>query len=133
MKKNVCILILSFVYVLIFSQPLPFIINGKYGYINCDKNDVIVSPRFLNAGEFSEGFAVVQEFPSGGFGGQVRYGFINENGDLKVPFQFEDARRFKRGFARVKLGGLWGMINYDGKIVVPALYNDLWAFREERA
>ena len=88
MKRKILFFIFSLFCVAAYSQPLPFILNGKYGYINCDNNDVIVSPRFLSAGEFSEGFAVVQEFPTSGFGGQVRYGFINEKGDLQIPFQF---------------------------------------------
>jgi WG containing repeat len=38
-----------------------------------------------------------------------KYGFIDKNGKVIVPFQFDDAHIFSEGLAAVCVGGYWGI------------------------
>ena len=63
-------------------------------------------------------------------------GFADMNGKVVIPPQFEFVRPFKNGVAafcmgslqeegeyKIVAGGKWGLIDIDGKIVAPAIYN----------
>ncbi len=116
--------------------------NGLYGYIDTKGNEVIPF-QYHNAKAFSEGLAAVaifekvispqKEKPDDLFGALlglfsqksnlspsnsgIKYGFINQTGATKIPFQFQDAKSFLNGQAEVKQNGEWFWINKEGKRV----------------
>ena len=49
---------------------------------------------------------------------QGKWGYINEEGSLKIPFQFEAAKYFSEGLAAVRLDGVWGFIDTLGHIII---------------
>ncbi len=51
-------------------------------------------------------------------------GFINTNGDIVVPFEYEDAFPFYKGYAPVKKNGKWNYINLNGE----KIFNDSLIF-----
>ncbi|MEZ4892544.1 MAG: WG repeat-containing protein [Saprospiraceae bacterium] len=53
---------------------------------------VVIPPKFLNAGDFSEGFAPVR------IGG--RYGYINTKGKLQIKAKYEYAESFLDGLGK---------------------------------
>ncbi|MDN5280104.1 MAG: hypothetical protein PWR01_4069 [Clostridiales bacterium] len=59
-----------------------------------------------------------------------RFGYIDENGELKLKAQFEDARRFSQGFAAVFSGGQWFFIDESGKRVFNRSFADAKSFSE---
>lgn len=86
--------------------------NNRWGYIDA-KGAWLLQPQFEWAGRFSDGLAVVSR--------NEKYGYINEQGDVVIPFQFTDARRFVEGVAPVaKEHDVWGLIDHEGRFVVPA-------------
>jgi hypothetical protein len=47
-----------------------------------------------------------------------KWGFIDNNQILKIPYQFDSAGHFSEGLALVKANGLWGYINDKGTFVI---------------
>ena len=59
---------------------------------------------------FSEGLAAIKL--------KGKWGFINQNGKLVIPYQFDEVQKFSGGVATVKVGDLWGVINPEGKWII---------------
>ncbi len=70
-------------------------------------------------GEFSEGLAVATK--------AGKYGFINENGAVVIPFDYDTVESFHGGHARVFKGGKCGMIDHAGKIILECKYDKIRA------
>lgn len=70
-------------------------------------------------GEFSEGLAVASK--SG------KYGFINENGAVVIPFDYDTVESFNGGHAKVFKEGKCGMIDKKGRIIIECKYDDIRA------
>lgn len=58
---------------------------------------------------YYEGLAVVRK--------EGKAGYINKEGKVVIPFEYERAYGFEQGRAWVKSGGKWGIINRKGKYV----------------
>ena len=57
------------------------------------------------------------------------WGYMNEDGELAVSAQFEDALDFsENGLAAVKKNGLWGFIDQKGNVVIPYTYEEALSF-----
>jgi gliding motility-associated-like protein len=56
--------------------------------------------------------------------------FVNANGKLIAPVEFENARNFVNELAAVRNGGKWGFINGSGKLVIPFIYSIIFDFEE---
>lgn len=52
-----------------------------------------------------------------------KYGFVNSNEDVVIPFKYDDAWSFSEGLANVKLGEKWGFIDSKGEIIIPIKYD----------
>jgi hypothetical protein len=76
--------------------------NDLWGYKN-DKGNIVIEPMYVEAYDFSEGFAKVKLHNS--------YGFIKENGETKYQIQFEDAWGVLNGSLEVKFKGRWYTID----------------------
>lgn len=64
--------------------------NGKWGYYNSEKENVIPC-RFCDSSDFIDGFAIVRtDYNS-------RYGVIDENGKVIIPFKYENIKRIEKG------------------------------------
>ena len=83
--------------------------------------EIAVLPRYESAGDFSEGLAPVQL--------HGKYGYINKNDELVIPFMFEDAGLFSEGLAQVKQHKQWGFINPAGEWCVPPKFDQVMPFR----
>lgn len=86
------------------SAPLPKKIGSYWGYVQ--DNETVISPRFLEARPFSEGLAAVS-FPGITTDSHVRS--VNVAGSINEA-------------------GLWGYINEDGVVVVPAQFHEAGDF-----
>ena len=54
-----------------------------------------------------------------------KWGYVDANGQLLIPAQFQAAAQFSNGLAAVKLKGQYGYIDASGTLVIPARY--YWA------
>ena len=89
----------------------------KEGYLDM-KGNVVISPRFYQASNFSEGLAWVSMSEDG------LYGYIDKTGEYVIQPTFESADKFhKCGLAIVKQGELSGVIDKTGKYILPPEYS----------
>ena len=68
---------------------IPYRKGDLWGYSTTDKN-IFIKPEYEEANLFYEGYAVVKK------GG--KYGYINKEGKVVIPFKFFSAKRFRVGF-----------------------------------
>ncbi|MCL2813908.1 MAG: WG repeat-containing protein [Oscillospiraceae bacterium] len=61
------------------------------------------------------------------------WGFIDNSGELKIGYKFEEALSFGQHLAAVKQGELWGYINLYGDIVIEPLFKKAKSFSEGSA
>ena len=92
--------------------------SGKWGYKQYE--DIVIIPKFSDAGLFSEGLAPVCYFG--------KYGFIDKTGKCVGMFKYDDASVYSEGLAMVKLGGKCGYIDRDGNQLIPYKYSDAGDF-----
>lgn len=59
-----------------------------------------------------------------------RYGFVDDQGRLRIANRYEGVKRFSGTFAAVKIRGRWGFINHADNIAVQPVYDDVIPFRE---
>jgi hypothetical protein len=93
------------------------------GFVNkC--GEMVIAPQFLNTGvQFREGLAAVC-YPHG------KFGYINTEGVLVIPMQFEMALPFSEGLAAVRIDSKWGYIDKTGKFVVEPQFRGAGPFSE---
>ena len=60
--------------------------------------------------------------------GEVKYGFINEQGRWVISPRFSGARHFCDGLAPVELNGMWGYVDSNGKISIQPRFVGAQAF-----
>lgn len=125
----------------------------RYGFVDQNGN-VIVEPKYAEAGNFSEGLAKVGKDGKYGFvdkGGKVvvpleydvagdfsdglapvgksgKYGFVDQSGQIVIPLEYDTAGDFSDGLARVWKGSKGGAINTTGQIVIPLEYDEVGDF-----
>lgn len=50
---------------------------------------------------------------------KFKAGFMNAQGQMVIPFRFEDAAEFRDEHAPVQLNGCWGVMDRQGKLLFP--------------
>lgn len=61
------------------------------------------------------------------------WGFVDEEGKLKIGFQYINASSFSEGLAAVKKTDSVGFINTSGEVVIPFRYENANSFKEGMA
>ena len=87
-------------------------------YIN-EKGNVVIPARdlyFYNGSHFQERFAAASHTKYG------RYGYLDQRGQVTIPFVFTNAFGFDGGMAPVSAEGKWGFIDRDGHLLIPFEY-----------
>lgn len=118
-----------------FSEGLALVCkDDKYGYINT-KGEIVIPYQFDDAKKFSEGLAPVNigatlqlsDQPKGGIyyleGGL--WGFINTDGEIVIPCQFELAYPFSEDLAVIYENGKYGYIDKNGDVAIPIEFSPL--------
>jgi hypothetical protein len=62
-----------------------------------------------------------------------KYGFIDDQGRLRIANRYEGITPFHEGLAGVQIRGKWGFINKEDKIVIQPNYDQINAFDNGRA
>ncbi len=76
---------------------------------------------------FNEGKSIIPKM----IGDKLKFGYIDENGKVTIPFEYEDAHIFINNLACVKKEGKWGAIDKAGKTIIPFKYEYLESTRSE--
>ena len=69
---------------------------------------------------YEEGWAAVKK--------DGKWGFIDAQGQLMIPYQYQDARSFGGHLAPVLTGELWGYISRNNQLVIDDQYYDVRGF-----
>jgi hypothetical protein len=59
-----------------------------------------------------------------------KYGFIDQEGRLRIANRYEDVRPFSDGLAAIRIRNLWGFIDQQEKLVVQPVYNEVENFHK---
>jgi hypothetical protein len=59
-----------------------------------------------------------------------KYGFIDDQGRLRIANRYEGIQTFSEGLAAVKIRGKWGFINRDEKIIIQPAYDAVTSFEK---
>jgi len=100
----------------------------KFGYLGTDGR-IAIPLRFDEAGEFSEGLAVVamQRSARPDDDGELSdyvYGAIDVKGRVVVPLVYAGLSTFRDGLAAFRRdGGKWGYLDRHGREVIPARFD----------
>ncbi len=54
-----------------------------------------------------------------------KWGYVNRQGDVAIPYEYEIATTFILGKALVKAEGKWGIIDQQGVLTTPFIYDDV--------
>ena len=116
--------------------------NGKYGIID-KSNNFIISPihNYLQKmfGGVYEIYNEKNERSVIDITGTIYltpeeqdglYGYVDYDGNVVIPFQYEDAAAFSEGLAAVKKNGKWGYINKEGDVIIPFRWATVESFSE---
>lgn len=99
----------------------PMTVNGLWGFMDA-AGRMVISPRFKQAGMFSEGLAPVRH--------QGRYGYIDTRGTYVIPPRYDYAYGFVNGRAVVYRQGKKYLINRAGEVYFEHDYPD-WEFASD--
>ncbi|MEL7039073.1 MAG: WG repeat-containing protein [Cyanobacteria bacterium J06592_8] len=91
------------------------------GFVN-KQGEMVIEPRFEDAGTFSQGRAMIQE--------NGQWGFINRTGTIVAEPEFREVQAFTEGLAAVKKGDLWGYIDSEGEMVISPQFEIVQPFSE---
>jgi len=115
------------------------------------KGQWTIKPIYKNASSFNNGYAIVK--PNKTFGiintqGEMilnplfddikywwnkklisvktngKWGYIDRDGNIKIPPVYNDAGSFRNGIAAVKIDEQWGFIDEEGKIVITPQFTE---------
>lgn len=89
------------------------------------ENDIINEKRFCVVGDFVNGLCKVRK--------DLKYGYIDENGDECTGVIFDSAKPFYNDFAPVRLGDKWGYLKKDGSWLIPPMFDDAEDFKHDVA
>ena len=59
-----------------------------------------------------------------------KYGYIDKEGHVVIPFEYDYAEDFSEGLAQVRKDGKYGFIDKEGHVVIPFEYDDAEDFSE---
>lgn len=107
--------------------------NGYYEtYFFVDHKGKKISEEYDEVNDFYEGLACVGKKQKDG---NIRYGFINEEGSVVIPLKYNYPQAFSDGMAIMFEGEesdeKCGMIDKTGKIIIPFQYQHLGYFNQE--
>lgn len=94
--------------------------NGLLGFLNAEMSWRI-SPRFVNVGQFHEGFAVAGVQPG-------QFGLINLDGGFVSRNDYRDARPMCEGRAAVQTAEGWGFLDTSGRMAISPGHAEVGAF-----
>ncbi len=103
---------------------LPVEKDGKWGYLGRDGSLLAGGFCWDSAQPFQEGLAGVSQ---GGLAG-----FINPQGEVVIPLQYEAVAPFSEGLSGVCLKKRWGFITLQGDPVIKPAYQAVRGFVMER-
>ena len=95
-------------------------INGKWGYINHNK-ELVINAIFDDALPFYNGAAPVSI--------NEKWGLVDVHGNYIIELQYDDITAFHDGLALAEIKGKSGYIDMQGNVAIPFIYDFATVFR----
>ena len=97
---------------------LPILRDGKYGFINKNR-DIVIKPKFKYVSErFKDGYCVVTYIKKIRKSVKWIFGYIDKSGYTQIFLHLDSASEFNDGLARIKIDGKYGYIDRSLDIVI---------------
>ncbi|WP_291255120.1 WG repeat-containing protein [Fusobacterium sp.] len=97
---------------------------GKYKY-----KDKHSSMYMKSVGKSTREFFIVYSKDNGSY----KYGYIDYNGELIIPMEYDEAQNFNEGLAGVKSNGKWGFIDENGNVRIGFNFDSVSDFKDGMA
>lgn len=97
--------------------------RGRYMFIDKSGKNLLSEPLMFGR-DFSDGFAAIRPFTSGG------WNFVNTKGLILTKSSYKEVRDFHEGYAAVKTQGGWGFIDTTGREVIVPQFENVGDFSE---
>ncbi|MDY6939274.1 MAG: WG repeat-containing protein [Cyanobacteriota bacterium] len=97
--------------------PIEYIGGGDLG--------LAIVPEMGGIGSFAEGLLLAS--------GNGKYGYLDTEGNIAIPFQFEAAKSFSGGLAAAKSQGKWGYLDKQGNWAIAPQFEGAGDFSEDLA
>lgn len=101
---------------------MPYISNGKVGYVNEKNMKIVIACIYEEAFTFVEGLARVKL--------NGKYGFIDKNGRQIIPCNYLSANDFCESMASVYQYNGWGFVDIKGHEIIRCQYESVEDFSE---
>ena len=104
--------------------------SSHYNIAFRDEKRGLLNPKGLWDVQPTQQIQWLQPGDQGLFGAQImnKYGYVNAQGQVVIPPQFEGVRKFSEGMAGVKRDNGWGYINLNGEEVILAQFDEVGDF-----
>lgn len=118
-----------------YSEGLYIVCSSKGRYRLIDKSGTAIAQDYNIMGDdglfFNDGLLLVGKYKETPDNRSImKYGFMNNKGNLVISLQYEDAKSFSEGYAPVKKGEKWGFVNKEGELVIPCQFDRADSFSE---
>jgi len=98
--------------------------NGKFGFVDRQSGEIVISCKWTFAGSFQEGLAFVKDE----YG---KHGFIDMMGNIVISCKWNGAADFSEGLAAVRdENNKCGFIDRTGTEVIPCKWQSTWSFND---
>jgi hypothetical protein len=104
-----------------FSDKPPSIYSMHCGYMD-ETGKIVIPPRFVLSGQFSEGLAWIRT--------ETLVGFINQLGNVAFELPDSFSMGFHDGLAAVRTQTGWGFIDKTGRFINPKRYEQAESFSD---
>ncbi len=142
----------------IFDDALPFSdgfaavkVDDQWGFVNAN-GDIVISPRFRHAFYFQQGIGMAESDQGGVFidrrgnvvatgnayanitegripvTGSHKSGYLDLQGNIAIPFVYDEVQSFSNGLAAVASSDKFGYIDREGQLVIPFQFDDAGPF-----
>jgi hypothetical protein len=103
----------------------------KYGILDSKTGRVMVPFAYDRLGSQGKGQGLVFTDGLAQARKDGKCGFVNINGEVVIPLEYDDVQWFNNGLAPVKKDGKWGVINTNGDTVIPFEYESISSFYDD--
>ncbi len=110
-----------------FREGMLAVKEGDYWGFMDEEGQWMIFPQFVNPKPpvFSEGLAAALEPNTN------NYGFVDKTGRWVIEPVFDEVNTFSEGLASARLGFKWGIIDNQGKIIIPFSFDEeLYFFKK---
>ncbi len=132
-------------------------IDKRYGFINKD-GSIFIKPNLIDATFFTDGLAYVYDDTRRGYidtnglmkiplekdivgypfsegiasisNKDYKIAFINKQGELILPYNYQEPAYFKSGLAKANIGGVVGLMDKEGEMIINPQYSEILSFSE---